>query len=261
MKQIMLLIATTISALIFWLVTKPFIGQPFSFSGGTLAIEIWLWPLVFLVFFAGFEALSFLLLDSKKAWLVIALNLLVFALLFNPKEIIVWMGVLIALLFQFSALQEVKEENKNRLRLNVRSVIHSGMGRLVTSLLILISFAYFLNGGIREAAQKNELPGVVRQAVQLAVGSYVSENLETQNPSLRAQVTEKVLNQITIFLKPYFVFLPPVLAFGLFLILQGLSALFVWLAIIFSMLIFWILKMFKLIKIGTEQKEVETIFF
>lgn len=257
MKQYILLAVAILAALGFWLVTKPLFGQPFSFG----QVGSWLWPMVFLAFLTGLMVLSFLLLDSRKSWLVIIINLAVFVFLFNPTEIVLWGGVGMALLLQLSARQAVQGESKNRLRLNLRSALHSGIGRLITSILILVSFAYFLNSGIREEAQRNELPGIVRQAVQVVVAGYIGEGLERQNPSLRAQATETVLNQITNFLKPYFVFVPPVMAFGLFLILQGLSFVFVWLGIILAMLIFWILKLLKLVTIDKETAEKELIKF
>ena len=145
--------------------------------------------------------------------------------------------------------------------MDLKLTIDHGLRRLITSILILVSFGYFLSSGVQQIVDKKELPGAVRKTVQVVVGSYVSENLEHENPSLRAQVTEGVLNQITNFLKPYFVFFPPVFAFGLFLILQGLSAIFIWLAIVMALLVFWLLKLLKLVKIEKESKEAEIINF
>lgn len=255
MKKILLAVVTVATALGFWLLLKPIFGQSFPEARN------WVWPLATLAVFSGLTGLTFLLFDRKTVWLVISLNLVIFALVFNPKEITVWAGVGMALLFQLSARQAIRGESQNRLKFKLSSTLHSGMGRLITSILILISFAYFLNSGIREAAERQELPGPVHQAVRVVVGSYIRENLERQNPSLRAQATQTVLNQITNFLKPYFVFVPPVLVFGLFLILQGLSFIFVWLGILLAMLIFRILKILKLVTIEKEQKEVEILNF
>lgn len=255
MKQIVLSAISIATAFLFWLLVKPVFGQAFS------EVKNWLWPLVALAVFSGLTGLTFLLLDRKTVWLVMVLNLIIFALLFNPKEIIVWAGAGIALLFQLSARQAIQSEIQNRLKFDLHSVLHSGLGRFITSILILISFAYFLNSGVREAAERRELPGPVRQTVQTVVGSYIGENLERQNPSLRAEATEKILSEVTNFLKPYFVFIPPVLAFGLFLILQGLSFIFVWLGILVAMLIFWVLKILKLVTMKKETREVEVISF
>ena len=256
-KQIVLLVVTSLAALVFWLVTKPLIEGPLNFQ----EVETWLWPLVFLGILGGLLALSFLLLEQWTAWLVTALNLVIFAFLFYPQEIIIWGGVVIAFFFQLSARKTIQRERNNRLHLDLKLTIDHGLRRLITSILILVSFGYFLSSGVQQIVDKKELPGAVRKTVQVVVGSYVSENLEQENPSLRAQATEGVLNQITNFLKPYFVFFPPVLAFGLFLILQGLSAIFIWLAVIMAWLVFWFLKLLKLVTIEKQPKEAEVINF
>lgn len=257
MKQFILLAITLVAAFIFWLITKPLIIGMANFQ----AVSVWLWPLILLVILVGMLALFLLLLEARMIWLGVALNLIIFALLFNPKEVIVWGGVAVAFLFQLSAWKIIKKESGNRLHLNLKSILLPGIGRLVTSILILVSFAYFLSSDVQKATQRKELPEVVRKTVQVVVGSYISENSESQNPSLRARATETMLAQITNFLKPYFVFLPPILAFSLFLILQGLRVVFVWLAIFWTLLVFWVLKLLKLVKIEKEEKEAEVIEF
>lgn len=262
-KQFILLVVTSLATLVFWLVIKQLMEGSFPTSWRMEEVSIWFWSLILLVSLAGLLALSLLLLDSRTVWLTLVMNLLLFAVIFNPKEIMVWGGAAVALFFQFSAWQLIRREGKNRLRLDLKSMIRLGVGRLITSILILISFAYFLSNGVQEAAQKRELPKVVRETVQIVVGGYIGENLEVKNPSasLRAQATETVLKQITLFLNPYFIYLPPVLAFSLFLALQGLSAIFIWLAIILALLVFWVLKLLKLVKIERELKEAEVINF
>lgn len=84
-------------------------------------------------------------------------------------------------------------------------------------------------------------------------------------PQERQQAENQIINQIwtqaTDFLGPYFQYLPPILAFGLFLILQGLSFIFVWLAVAVSIFLFWAMKKSGLVRIGIEQKEAETVEF
>lgn len=257
LKQIVLLVVTSVAALAFWLVTKPLIEGPLNFQ----AVETWLWPLILLCFLGCLLALSFLLLDRRATYVAMGLNLGIFALLFDPRKIIVWGGVVIALLFQLYARQVIQGEKNNHLKINLKLTVDPGLRRLVTSILILVSFGYFLSGGLQAAAQKKELPGAVRTTVQVVVGSYIGENLEMENPSLRAQATETILGQITNFLNPYFVFLPPILAFGLFLVLQGLSSIFIWLAVAMTLFLFWFLKVLKVVKIETASKQAEVINF
>src|SRR3989344_6309599 len=122
-KQIVLLVVTSLAALAFWLVAKPLIEGPLNFQ----QVETWLWPLVFLGILGGLLALSFLLLEQWTAWLVTALNLVIFALLFNPREIIIWGGVVIAFFFQLSARKTIQRERNNRLHLDLKLTIDHGL--------------------------------------------------------------------------------------------------------------------------------------
>ena len=60
-------------------------------------------------------------------------------------------------------------------------------------------------------------------------------------------------------LKPYFQYAPPLLAFGLFLVLWGLSWFFIQLSVLVGMLMFWILKKTNFVKIEKKNIEAETL--
>ena len=55
--------------------------------------------------------------------------------------------------------------------------------------------------------------------------------------------------------------MPPILAFGLFLVLQGLSFIFVWLTAGLSVFIFWVLKKAGWVRLKIVQKEAEELEF
>lgn len=93
--------------------------------------------------------------------------------------------------------------------------------------------------------------------------SFLGGQVENLSPQEREQVesqtVSQVLEQFTVFLGPYIQYLPPILAFGLFLILQGLSFIFVWLAVLISVLLFWTMKKSGFIRIQVVQKEAEEL--
>lgn len=256
MKKIVLIAVTVAMAFLFWWKLRPWIDDPLRFGD----FDIWLWPVILFVLLAGLSGLSFLLLPKKFKLILVLANFLIFLLFFGVKEILL-LGVAISVLFQWSALNAVQGESNNRLHFKFKSVLKTGMSRLVTSLFILISFAYFVSPVVQASAVKNELPSGIQKTIQILVGNYVGENLEAQNPRLKAETTSLVLRQINNFLKPYFKFLPPILAFALFIVLQGLSVVFVWLSVLLAFLIFIFLKIAGLVKIEKKPKEAETISF
>ncbi|MEK7603954.1 MAG: hypothetical protein AAB461_02425, partial [Patescibacteria group bacterium] len=71
--------------------------------------------------------------------------------------------------------------------------------------------------------------------IEAEAGSQKKENVIAET----ARVTVQQINNL---LSPYFQYAPPLLAFGLFLILLGLNWIFVWLSVLAGVGIFWILK-------------------
>ncbi|MBI2676967.1 MAG: hypothetical protein HYX21_03440 [Candidatus Yanofskybacteria bacterium] len=255
-KKILLAGTTCALSLFFWLKAKPWIADPLRFQ----EVDVWLWPVVMLIAYTALLALSLLLLPKLYKLLAIFFNLAIFLIFFGVDQVIL-AGAGLAFLIQLSAVKAVQNAGENSLRFKFVPALKSGISRLLTSVFILISFAYFLSPGVQASAQNKELPQGIRKTIQIVVGNYIGENLEIQNPRLKAETNNYIISQVTTFLQPYFKFLPPILAFGLFLILQGISVVFVWLAVLLAFIVFWILKMRGLVKIEKKPMEAEIINF
>ena len=255
-KRIILALIVAVLPFVFWFKIQSWINDPLRFQEQS----IWLWPLALFIVFNAFLCLSFLLLSKGLKFVVILSNFLAF-LLFSGFNEILLLGVAISFLFQLVSMSVISKESKNRLQFKFYSALKPGLSRLVTSLLILISFVYFLSSGVQASVRKKELPPSIQKTIQVIVGNYVGENLEIQNPRLKAETSSQVLGQINEFLQPYFKFLPPILAFALFIILQGLSFIFVWLSLLLAFIIFAVFKKTGLIRIDKKPQEAEVISF
>ncbi len=255
-KKLIFVLATTVSSFAFWWKLLPWINDPLRFQ----VTSVWLWPLVLFILLLALTSLSFLLLPKSYRLALIFINFLAFVIFFGTNQILL-LGIAISFLFQLVAVRAIDKEKENHLAFSFSSVLRPSVARLTTSLLILISFAYFLSYGVQASVNKKELPSSFQRTIQVLIGNYIGENLEIQNPRLKAETSNQVIRQINTFLKPYFQFLPPILAFSLFLILQGLSFIFIWLAILLALIIFSILKLTGLIKITKKPKEAEVITF
>lgn len=255
-KKVILIAVTCAASLAFWFTLRPLLESQDSFQEWLF----WFWPFVFGAILAALTGLSFVFLPRSWRLLTIALNILAFWFVFGWDPVLLG-GAAASFLFAFSAMNNISGDSGNRLKFSLSSLLRPGMGRLVTSFLILVSVAYFVNGGVQDYARNQQLPTGIQRTIQVVVGNLIGENLETQTPRARAQTSQEVTSQLASFLKPYFKFLPPVLAFSLFLVLQGLSAVFVWLAIFAAWLIFLILKSLGAVKVTIKQKEAEVIVF
>jgi hypothetical protein len=140
-----------------------------------------------------------------------------------------------------------------------------GLPFVITSLLILVSFAYFLSSGVQDRAKSGQLPPTVGQVIEKTIDNFLGENIKSLPPqeqrAVKNQVVGEMMDRLTESFQPYLRYLPPVLAFGLFLVLQGLSFIFIWISILFAYLLFILLKKVGMVKIRVVQKEAQEIEF
>lgn len=253
-KKISLLVAVGVAAFLFSLTVQPWLKDPLNWSKASLG----LWPLFWLVIFSSLLAMFFMLVEDW-GWklLVTGVVLTEFWLMLGGDNLAL-IGLILAFFFQLSASRIIEQEKKNRLIFNIRGILKIGTMRILTSVLVVISFAYFLSSDVRSIVKNEELPFGLTETVKVVVDNYVGEQA---SPQLRVQVAQEAIQQINHFLKPYFKFFPPLLAFGLFLALQGVSFIFLWLSLLLSFLIFNLLKACHWAVLIKSPKEAETIVF
>ncbi|MBI2674626.1 MAG: hypothetical protein HYX22_02725 [Candidatus Yanofskybacteria bacterium] len=174
-------------------------------------------------------------------------------------------GVLIAVaLFEYARFVGV-EEIDQRTKINSRMIVRRGATGVVLAFFVLISFAAYQSPVAKGIAEAEQLPSATQQLTRSIVDSVIGTT-ETQKKTENTE-KEKIVNEITgnVFqrlnsiLKPYFQYAPPLLAFGLFLILWGLSWLFVWLSVLVGMGIFWLLKKTNMVRIEKRNVEAEIL--
>ncbi len=162
--------------------------------------------------------------------------------------------ILLNLYARANAVNEITERNK----VNIRRSLNNGLFPVVMALFLIISFAAYQSPGIKSLKNAKQLPSqsevFVKTIIEKTAGSYV-QGSASEKRGIINQVSSQTLQSLNDFLRPYFKYAPPVVAFGLFLILWGLSWIFVWLSVLFGMLIFWILKKTRVVRI--EEKDVK----
>ncbi len=258
-KKVILIIVVGIMACLFWFWAKPWIESP----GRFLEIGIWLKPLITFVVLTSAIGLSFLLLkDYALKILISALVGLPFFFVFGFNQFYLGAFVLMVLLFMYG-MRNIQAETGERTKINIRVIMQRGLPRIVTAMLVMVSFAFFFSPNIQASAKNGQLPPSFKQVIERTVDSFLGGQIKNLSPQERQQVksqtVSQVMEQFAEFLGPYVQYLPPILAFGLFLILQGLSFIFVWLAVLVSALLFATLKRTGFFKIGAVSVEAEKI--
>lgn len=171
-----------------------------------------------------------------------------------------FIAVGIVLGFNFWSATRVRREINERRVLNIQDAFYHGLMPVVLGLFVMISFAAYqspLAGQIKSARQ---LPSQTQTLFQKIVNNTIGQKIQATTPGQRQMILNEIASQtfqeFNSFLKPYFQYAPTVLAFGLFLILWGLSFIFVWLGILAGLVMYWILKKSGVIR--TENIDVKS---
>lgn len=258
-KKISILITVLIIAIVFWVAVKPWIEGQIKFA----QIDAWLFPLIMLNLLAAALGVGFILITDilsriSMSILVGIAFLIVFD--FNP----LYPGTFSTLiLFHLYAGKLIREELNQRHKINVRAILRRGLTWVILPILIMISFAYYLDPKVQASAFQNELPPTIKQIVRQTVTLILGRELETLPPDERREAEDilavQVIEKINELANPYFKYTPPILAFGIFIILQGLSFVFVWLGVFAGVALFWILKKIDFVKIAERDVKAEMI--
>jgi len=194
----------------------------------------------------------------KKRWELVTSGIVgIIFLLFFGWTYINLIGVLIAMsLFEYARFAGV-EEIDQRTKINSRMIVRRGAVGVVLAFFVLVSFAAYQSPVAAGIAEAEQLPSATQQLMRSVVDSVIGGQIPVgpEKEGVLNQIANETIQQFNSILKPYFQYAPPLLAFGLFLILWGLSWIFVWLAVLVGMGIFWIVKKTEMIKI--EERDVK----
>src|SRR3989338_1335161 len=173
------------------------------------------------------------------------------------------LGVAILAGLLFLSRLSINSELNERFKINSKTILRRGLMSVVLGIFVLISFAAYQSPLAKEIESSKKLPSgtevFIRDIVANTIGSRVDTVNEAEKQNIISQITNETFGEINTFLKPYFQYAPPFLAFGLFLILWGLSWIFIWLSVLLGMLIFWILKKTKFVKMEKYSVEAEKL--
>ena len=258
-KNIGIFIFVTALSVLFWYLADKWILSPTRLGDE----QLWISLLVVFIFLVSLLAISFLILNRQVLKLsLIALVAIPFFIFFK-FDLYYLLSFVLMFLFLVYAAKLIKEEAIERTKINIRLILKRGLPAIFTGFFIMISFAYFLSPAVQSIAEQEKLPPTFNQAVKQVFGVMFGSELEELTPAEREESESNFVGQVVVeaneVIKPFFKYMPPVVAFGLFLVLQGLSFVFIWLAIGIGMLAFSILKKFSFLKITEAQIKSEVL--
>lgn len=199
----------------------------------------------------------------QKRWTLVTAGVvgLVFIVLFGATYTN-WIGISIVVLLFLNARRAGVEEIDQRTKINSRMIVRRCASPIVMALFVLTSFAAFQSPVAKGIAKSEQLPSASEQLMRSIVASVIGSQIQVSGPekeNIINEVTGRTFQQINNLLKPYFQYAPPLLAFGLFLVLWGLSWIFVWLSVLAGMGVFWILKKTGFVIVEEREVKAETL--
>jgi len=218
---------------------------------------------VYFILLASLIALGLILFRQKKWALSLSSVNALFYLVYFGFNLLNLLGAALLIAFMFLSRMHINTEINERTKVNSRVILRRGLMGIVIGTFVLISFAAYQSPLAKEIEKSQNLPlGTklfIQSIVENTIGPQVKTGSETEKQNIITQITNETFGEMNAFLKPYFQYAPPLLAFGLFLILWGLSWIFVQLSVLVGVLIFLILKKSDMVKIEERDAKAEVL--
>lgn len=194
-----------------------------------------------------------IMLFYKKRWAAAAAGIvgLSFILVFGASWLN-FLGVGVTALMFLGSYQTIGEELKERAKINTRITLRKGTHFIFVALALLTSFAAYQSPVADSLASMDRLPSSGSLFVRNIAESVVVHQLPKEVPpeqrdQVIEEVTQRANSQLNTIFQAYKEFAPPALALTLFLVFWGVGWIFVWLSVLFGVLIFWLLRRFKVV--------------
>lgn len=169
----------------------------------------------------------------------------------------------IFLLFNLWSANRVRREMIERKILNIPDAFYHGLTPVVFGLFVMFSFAAYQSSWADQISRAGQLPSQTQVFFQQIVDKTVGQKIQGGTPDQRQAIINEIGSQtfqeFNALLKPYFQYAPPVLAFGLFLILSGLSFIFIWVGMVVGVLLYWILKKTRVIRVEEHETKAQVL--
>lgn len=248
-KKIAILAGVGVVGFWFWVVANQWVHSDVKFA----LVSAWIGPLVAIVVASAVIAVAFLILPTFGwKWIVSWIVAAEFLLIFGAT----WLNAIacgVIILLTIYSIKIIEIEAWERTHLHMYLILRRGLSFVILPLLIAISFGYYQSPALVRRTQANIVSPTLEQVMSFTADTFLKSQGEAltarQQEEAQKQITNKSVQLLSYYANEYFPFLPPVLAFGMFLILWGLAYVFIYLSVLIGILLFWILRATKFVRI------------
>lgn len=257
-KAISIIAVVALLALIFWVSVLPWVNGEVKFADP----GVWVWPLAMLILLSGAIGVCYAILPQRRLKLAAsALIGLTYLIAFGFGYLNI-LGFFVILLLHVFAIRAIHLESQERLKIHPWAILRRGIAEIMVPLYIAISFGYFASPVIQGRTSADVLnPGVKQIAAEVMEKFLESDgNLSnSQRKAVGQAAIDRAYDSMKYFLAPYEKYFPPILAFGLFLVLWGLGFVIYPLATLAGMGIFSLLRVSGIVQIQSVDTKAERI--
>ncbi len=259
LKRISLICAVALSSALLWATAKPWLESPMRFASYTVII----WPSIALILSSAITAITWMLLERpiERVSAIVA-SWASFILFWSPDLWYISMLPLFAGLW-YLASQRIRSDMSDRHSLRVSTSLGAGLTPLMLGTFLMISLGFYLLPSNHTVGVKEVSVGVQGYLKDAYTNPVLAAQLNQLPASMRAQVKSDIAKNVEMYIQKYLgplgSFLPPLLAFGLFLVLWSVLFIYREGAIWCGVGIFAILKAVGFLKVATRSVQAEVI--
>lgn len=259
LKRITLILAVVVCAAITWATAEPWLASPLRFSG-------WLrpfWPALSVTVLAAVAGVALTLLTSRWDRLAAILaSWAAFVVFWSPD---IWYVTALPVfgLFWYESSRRMQDDTRDRRKIRFNAALGRGVKFLLLGAFLMVSVGFYLLPDNRSADI-----GTVSRGIQGSLDdAYESDIVRTQldqlPSSLQAQFKRDMAESVDDFVHGWLGgwsgYIPPFLAFALFLALWSVSFIFREIAIWLGTLLFAILRWTKFVRVEEQDVKAEVI--
>ncbi|HTP57099.1 MAG TPA: hypothetical protein VMJ72_02385 [Candidatus Paceibacterota bacterium] len=258
-KRISLIVAVVVVSMLTWWAAHAWLTvfSPFTDYVGMI------WPAVMMIVLAAVVGIAWLLLEHPLDRVAAILaSWATFVIFFSPD--IWYLSVLPVFVgFWYVGSRRIRHDIMDHTKIRVWSGLDRGVRLVLLGVYLMISLGFFLLP-IGRTADVNLISQGIQGTVQSTYNSDLVKSQLTQlPPALQAQVkselTTQIDTQIHQWLGPVAPYLPPLLAFGFFLILWGFSFIFRELGLALAVPLFAVLKKTGFVTVGEKDVKADVV--
>jgi len=258
-KRIACITAVALTSTLVWATAKPWLESPFRFSGYSIV----LWPALTFTLASAVTGLAWMLLESRMDRLAAILaSWATFILFWRPDIWYLSMLPVFAGLWYLAA-RRIRVDVLDRHKVRVMNSLGTGMMPLMLGTCLMLSLGFYLLPAYHTVDARDVSVGLQSQIDTVYGNPLIEAQLSQLPDSMQAQVksdlTKTVDGWVKRFLGPLGPYLPPLLAFGLFLVLWSFLFMFRELAIWLGALLFMALKATRFVSVQEQEVKAEVL--